>query len=176
MAPNPDVWLSPQGWRRESGPWLFRVVFGSHARGHLNGVEGVQEGSRATHADRGEAASAEGMAAMGTSGSGARLEAVAVFLHAASRRRARHFNSAVMTDAAMDIMLSIFVAQVHGRPIGRSALAMAIVLTMERIHALIEELVQANLIVRAEPLKPVVMTERGARLMHSYLETQKIAA
>lgn len=116
------------------------------------------------------------MAATGVGGSSTRLEAVAVFLHAASRRRARHFNSAVMTDAAMDIMLSVFVAQQHGRPIGRSALAMANVLTMDRTNALIDELVQANLIVPADLLKPVVLTERGVQQMRSYLEMQQIAA
>jgi hypothetical protein len=121
---------------------------------------------RARGDDRLPASSTSASASTG----GNRAEDVAVRLHAANRRRSQHFNAPVMADAAMDIMLSLFVAQEHKRPLTPAALAMANHIAQDRCGPLLDDLGQALLVTRSAPSLPVALTERGTRLMREYLE------
>jgi hypothetical protein len=151
------------------GHGFIRIAFGSQAMTTAMELENMHDrprGDEHLHA----ADDVRGMKAS------SRAEEVAVRLHAASRSRSRHFNTPVMNDAAMDIMLSLFVAQKHKRPLALVALAMANTISQDRCSRLLDDLGAALLLHRAAPHMPISLTERGERLMQEYLEATPLLA
>lgn len=98
------------------------------------------------------------------------LEMSAVRLHEANQRRILHFNSAVLADSAMDILVSLLIARLHRRPVTGTALAMANRIPPEKCVALLSELAQAGLVTGNGGQGPVDLTEQADRQLRAYLQ------
>lgn len=108
------------------------------------------------------------MAALRTGGDGD-IERRAADLHAVSRRRADLFNQAVMADSAMDIMLTALIAHEQGTALTRLTAAMANRLTTARADLIIDELIAARLMTRAEQGAQIGLTQLGVEKMREYV-------
>lgn len=108
----------------------------------------------------------EGDAAMGSGGT--RRELQATLLHRSNRLRALHFNSPVLADSAMDLMLTLTVAAEQRRSVGEVALARINSLEPARAANLLVELESAGLATKERGVWS--LSARGGDLMTAYLE------
>ncbi|MBB6123139.1 hypothetical protein [Sphingobium subterraneum] len=95
------------------------------------------------------------------------VEEKAARLHQLNRRRALHFNTLVMTDSAMDVMLTLLVGHEQGRAISRNALAMANLMTSGDADAVLAALDEADYIIASDG--GIRLSERGVSLMRGYV-------
>ena len=95
------------------------------------------------------------------------LEEKAARLHGINRRRALHFNTMVMTDSVMDVMLTLLVGHEQKRATSRNALAMANLLTAGDTDALLAALDEVGYIVEDDG--GIRLSDRGAALMRGYV-------
>lgn len=100
------------------------------------------------------------------------LEAKATRMHMLGRLRSRHFFTPVMTDSAMDMMLSLFVGELQSSRVSDTALALANLLSSEETDLMIDKLVHAGLaIVTGEESgrRTVGLTPLGSARMRSFV-------
>ncbi|MEO8722453.1 MAG: hypothetical protein ABI395_02870 [Sphingobium sp.] len=104
----------------------------------------------------------------GSSVSSSSLEA-ASRMHARNRRRASHFNTPVMADSTLDVMLTVMIAYEQHVPIRQNAIALANRLPPENCETLLEALTRAGLLSPKGPEGTVQLTAKGIAQMQEYL-------
>jgi len=97
------------------------------------------------------------------------MEIRAARLHAESRRRADLFNRPVMTDSAMDIMLTALIAHEQGTGLTRTAAAMANRLGRIAAEPIITDLVAARLLEAGDVADRIILTPLGVDLMREFV-------
>jgi predicted transcriptional regulator len=90
-------------------------------------------------------------------------------MHALNRRRAFHFNTPVMADSAMDVMLTVLIAQEQHVPISLNAIIMANRLQQDSCEKLLGDLASAGLLCRKGAEGAVRLTTKGLAQMQEYL-------
>jgi len=102
----------------------------------------------------------------------AALHAKAARLHDLSRQRDRHFRRSVMADAAMAIMLSLFLSEMEGVPLSQGNLSLLNLIEDEQVETMLEQLIHAGLadVTGENPERRTVgLTALGSARMRSYV-------
>lgn len=93
-------------------------------------------------------------------------------MHDLGRLRGQHFGTALLADSAMDMMLALFVGELHASPVSDTALAGETMLSREEIDLMIDKLINAGLIAitGANPDRRTVgLTPLGSARMRSFV-------
>lgn len=100
------------------------------------------------------------------------LEAKAERMHGLGRLRMRHLGTRIMSDNAMNVMLSLLIAEFRGLSAGEQSIILANYLAPLEGAALIDNLVQAGLTVATGKMpgrRTVGLTPLGSARMRAYI-------
>lgn len=102
----------------------------------------------------------------------ASLQVKAGRMHMLGRLRSKHFYAPVLADRAMDIMLSLLVGELQSSRVSDMALAVGNMLSREEACTVIDNLVQAGLVVVSgewPERRTVGLTPLGSARMRSFV-------
>lgn len=100
------------------------------------------------------------------------LERRARRLHALVKRRDACFMRPVLADHAMAVMLSLFIADLRDEPMTGRALALANLLEASQLSPLLEQLVEAGLVIisgEGDERRRIALSSAGSARMRSFI-------